>query len=39
MSVKGLGAVDPRTLIGRSVRASGSDQQKTFPMSDLQGRF
>jgi hypothetical protein len=34
MSVKGLGAVDLRTLIGRSVRASGSDQQKTFPMSD-----
>jgi hypothetical protein len=38
MSVN-LGKVDPRTLIGRSVRASGSDQQKTFPMSDRQERF
>jgi hypothetical protein len=37
--MKTLGSVDPRTLIGRSVRVSGSDQKKTFPMSDLQGHF
>ncbi len=25
-----FGAIDPRTLIGRSVRVSGSDQNKPF---------
>jgi hypothetical protein len=34
-----LGKVDPRTLIGRSVGDSRSDQQKTFPMCDRQGHF
>jgi hypothetical protein len=39
MPMKNLGYVDPGALIGRSVRVSGSDQQKTFPISDLQERF
>jgi len=30
MSVIDLGKTDPRSLIGRSVRVSGSDHQKVF---------